>query len=76
MPKLEFDIDNNKEYKIETIRDSAVYIKETERYLPSLYYLVSWKDYPKKKKHLETFLCNYASSKKNLYSIKISQKSK
>ena len=37
----EFNAGNNKEYKIEAIMDNAVYVKETERHLPGLYYLVS-----------------------------------
>ena len=45
-PEPEFDADDNKEYKVEAIIDSAVYAKETKRYLPGLYYLVSWKSYP------------------------------
>ena len=36
-----FDVDENKEYELETIIDSAVYAKEIERHLPGLYYLVS-----------------------------------
>ena len=33
---------NNKEYKVEGIRDSAVYVRESKvGYLPGLYYLVS-----------------------------------
>ena len=39
--KLEFDIDNNKKYKIKAIRDKIVYIKEAKGYLLGLYYLVS-----------------------------------
>ena len=39
---------DNKEYEVEAIIDSAVYAKEADRDLPSLYYLVSWKDYPEK----------------------------
>ena len=35
--------DNSKKYKIEAIRDSAVYARETEGYLPGLDYLVVWK---------------------------------
>ena len=42
-----FDAGNNKKYKVEAIIDSAVYFKEAERHLPGLYYLVSWKGYPK-----------------------------
>ena len=37
----EFDAGNNKKYAVEAIIDSAVYAKEAERHLPSLYYLVS-----------------------------------
>ena len=38
---------NDKEYEVEGIRDSAVYAKESVTgYLPGLYYLVSWKNYP------------------------------
>ena len=37
----EFDAGDNKEYKIEAIKDSAVYAKEAEEHLLSLYYLVS-----------------------------------
>ena len=48
-PKLEFDASNNKKYKVEAIRDSIFYAKEAKRYLPSLYYLVFWKSYSKKK---------------------------
>ena len=46
MPKFEPG-DNNKEYKVEAIRDSAVYAKEVDGYLPGLYYLVALKGYPK-----------------------------
>ena len=39
--------DNSGEYKVEAIRDSAVYARESESgHLPGLYYLVSWKGYP------------------------------
>ena len=33
--------DDNKEYEVEAIQDSAVYAKETDGYLPGLYYLVA-----------------------------------
>ena len=39
-PEPEFDAGDNKEYKVEAIKDSAVYAKEAEGYLPGLYYLV------------------------------------
>ena len=45
----EFDKDDNKEYKVEAIQDSTVYVKEADVYLLGLYYLVVWKGYPKKK---------------------------
>ena len=45
----EFVPGNNKKYKVEAIRDSAVYAKETNGYLPGLYYLVAWKGYPEEK---------------------------
>ena len=48
-PEPEFDTGNDKEYKVEAIKDSAVYAKEAEGYLPGLYYLVSWKSYSEKK---------------------------
>lgn len=47
--QLEFEANDNREkYKMEGIQDSTVYIKNSESdYLPRLYYLVSWKSYPK-----------------------------
>ena len=47
----ELDVSNkNGEYKVEAIRDSAVYVRESESgHLLDLYYLVSWKRYPKEK---------------------------
>ena len=49
--QLEFKANsNNKEYEIESIRNSAVYARESEvSHLFGLYYLVSWKSYPKDK---------------------------
>lgn len=45
-PKL--DTKKNKEYKDAVIKNSTVYAnKTTEIQLPRLYYLVSWKNYPK-----------------------------
>ena len=46
--QIEFDIgDNREEYKVETIRNSAIYTRESKSdHLPGLYYLVSWKGYP------------------------------
>ena len=47
-PELEpeFDAGNNKEYEVEAIKDSVVYVKEAEGHLSGLYYLISWKGYP------------------------------
>ena len=41
----EFKPSNDKEYKMEAIRDSAVYSKEIDRHLLELYNLVAWKGY-------------------------------
>ena len=38
--ELEFNTSNNKEYKVEAIRDSTVYAKKAEKHLLGLYYLV------------------------------------
>ena len=49
--QLDFEFeagDDDKEYEVDGIRDSAVYAKESATgQLPGLYYLVSWKGYPK-----------------------------
>ena len=45
----ELDASNKGEYKVEAIRNSAVYSKESKSgHLPGLYYLISWKRYPEK----------------------------
>ena len=42
--------DDNKEYKVEAIQDSAVYAMESELgHLPGFYSLVAWKGYPEEK---------------------------
>ena len=38
---LEFEMGDDKKYKVKTIQDSAVYAKEADRHLPGLYYLVA-----------------------------------
>ena len=45
--QLKFKINGkDEEYKVEAIGDSMVYARELESsYLPSLYYLISWKDF-------------------------------
>ena len=48
--KLKLKAGNNEEYKVEAIWDSAVYTSKLKSgQLPSLYYLVAWKDYLKDK---------------------------
>ena len=47
MPEFE-PSDDDKEYKVEAIRDNAVYAKEVYGHLQGLYYLVAWKSYPEK----------------------------
>ena len=44
--QLKFKAGDNKEYKVDSIWDSAVYAKESAGQLLGLYYLVSWKSYP------------------------------
>ena len=44
---FEFEAGDDKEYKVDGIRDSAVYARELAiRQLPGLYYLVLWESYP------------------------------
>ena len=45
--QLKFEAGNDKKYEFDGIWDSAVYIRESARQLPGLYYLVLWKGYPK-----------------------------
>lgn len=51
MLPVEFDNSKNKsrEYKVKAIRDSRVYIRDSENHLLGLYYLISCKTYLKKK---------------------------
>ncbi len=47
---IKLDNGNSKEYKIKTIGDNKVYVKELDSgHLPGLYYLVLWKGCPKEK---------------------------
>ncbi len=48
--RLKFESDGDgKEYKVEAICDNAVYARESDGHLLSVYYLVSWKSYPREK---------------------------
>lgn len=38
--KPEFNTNNNKKYKIETIKNSIIYTKEADKYLLDLHYLI------------------------------------
>ena len=56
MTELEFDVSDSKEYKVEAIWDSAVYMMELKSgHLLSLYYLVAWKGYPEEENTLKSF---------------------
>ena len=46
---LELEAGNNKEHKIEAIRDNAVYAKKINGHLLGLYYLIAWKNYSEEK---------------------------
>ncbi len=57
--RLELEIERNgEEYEIEAICNSAVYAKESDsgHHLLGLYYLVSWKGYPKEENTWEPAL--------------------
>ena len=46
--QLEFEDNKGKEYEVGAIRDSTVYARKSEsNHLPGLYYLISWKGFPK-----------------------------
>ena len=53
---FKFEADDDKEYEVNDIQDSAVYARESARQLPGLYYLVLWKSYPEEKNTLEPAL--------------------
>ena len=39
--ELDFEASDSEEYKVEAIRDNAVYARESEGHLPGLYYLIA-----------------------------------
>ena len=51
----EFELGDDKEYKMEAIRDSAICTKKVDGHLLGLYYLVSWKGYPEEENTWEPF---------------------
>ena len=53
---MELDANDNEEYEVEAICDSAVYARELVGHLPGLYYLVSWKRYPEEENTWEPAL--------------------
>ncbi len=55
----EFEAKNNKKYKVKAIIDNAVYNKKVNNQMLSLYYLILWKSYLKKK-YLGIFSNSYA----------------
>ena len=56
--QMEFNAgdDGSGEFKVEAIRDIAVYARESEDHLPGPYYLVSWKSYPEEENTWELAL--------------------
>lgn len=45
MPKLGFDVNNSKKYKIKFIRNSIIYVSKMEAYLLGLHSLIVWKKF-------------------------------
>lgn len=45
MSQIKLDKGNSKEYKVEAIYNTMVYVKESKDYLLGFYYLISWKSY-------------------------------
>ncbi len=53
---IELNKGDRKKYKVKVICDSAVYVRESESYLPGFYYLVSQKGYLKEENTWEPAL--------------------
>lgn len=67
-PKKEFETENDKNYKVKAIINSAMYSKEVNNQMPVLYYLVLWKGYLKEEstwkpsatvKHLQILISTF-----------------
>ena len=56
VPELEDGDKDSETYKVEAIQDRTVYARESEGLLSGLYYLVSWKNYPKEENTWEPVL--------------------
>lgn len=44
---LKLDLKNDKKYKVESIKDNAIYVKKAQCQLLGLYYLIFYKRFPK-----------------------------
>ena len=63
----EFDTDNNKKYKIEAIKNSAVNVKKIKKIFTRPILSKYLKKLLKKRKHLKNLFCSHASSKNDLH---------
>lgn len=52
----EFEVDDDKEYKVKAIQNSAFYAKKANVHLLRLYYLVIWKSNSEKENNLKPLL--------------------
>ena len=72
--KPKFDTSNNKKYKVEIIRDSAIYTKEIEQYLPGLILSDFLKKLPRRRKYLGILFCSHIFLENNLHILQKSLK--
>ena len=61
----EFELNDNKEYKVKAIWNSTIYAKKANGYLQRLYYLIAKNGYLKGKKYIEIFLNSHAPLEDN-----------